>query len=87
LRQSNLLAALDPFDYRPFQHIDEGVRIVPMDVLHRSGRILTVSINISFPAPAFENLPRRHQREAGVEADVRGFDFDFGARIRAPDDW
>src|SRR5262249_20838222 len=31
--QRDLLAALDPFDDRPFQHIDEGVCIVPMDVL------------------------------------------------------
>src|SRR6516164_1103373 len=39
-RQGYLLAAPDPFDDRPFQHIDEGVRIVTMDVLDSSGRIL-----------------------------------------------
>jgi hypothetical protein len=29
-----------PFDDGPFQHVDEGIRIVPMDVLHSAGRIL-----------------------------------------------
>jgi hypothetical protein len=37
--QSDLLAAPDLLDDRPFQHVDESVRIVPMDVLHSSGRI------------------------------------------------
>src|SRR5215471_20658106 len=39
-RQGDLLPAPDPFDDRPFQHIDKGVCIVPMDVLHSSRRIL-----------------------------------------------
>ncbi len=38
--QGDRLAAPDPFDDRPFQHVDEGVGVVPMDVLHSSGRIL-----------------------------------------------
>jgi hypothetical protein len=39
-RKSDLLAASNLFDDRPFQHVDEGIRIVPMDVLHSSGRIV-----------------------------------------------
>src|SRR5262249_44059746 len=38
--QGDLLGALDPLDDRPFQHVDEGVRIVSMNVLYSSGRIL-----------------------------------------------
>jgi hypothetical protein len=38
-RQCDLLATPDPFDDRAFQHIDEGVCIVPMNVLHGSRRI------------------------------------------------
>jgi hypothetical protein len=38
-RQGNLLAAPDLLDDRSFQHVDEGVRIVPMNVLHSSRRI------------------------------------------------
>src|SRR6516164_9747015 len=36
-RQGDLLAATDLLDNRPFQHVEEGVRIVPMDVLHSAG--------------------------------------------------
>jgi len=39
-RQGDLFAAPYPFDDRPFQHVDEGICIVPMVVLHSSGRIL-----------------------------------------------
>src|SRR5882757_5301803 len=37
--QGDLLATPDPLDDRPFQHVDEGVRIMSMDVFHGSGGI------------------------------------------------
>src|SRR6516162_10411799 len=36
-RERDLLAAPDLLDDRPFQHVDEGMRIVTMDVFHGSG--------------------------------------------------
>src|SRR5262249_18058864 len=56
-RQGDLLAAPDPFDDRPFEHIDEGVRIVPMDVLHSSSRILDGEN---------QHLPSSHLSEIGL---------------------
>ena len=35
----DLLAASNLFDDRPFEHVDEGIRVVTMDMLHSSGRI------------------------------------------------
>ena len=40
-RQGDLLAASDLLDDRSFQHVEESVRIVPMDMLQKTtGRIL-----------------------------------------------
>lgn len=38
--QGDLLAAPDALDDRPFQHVDKGVCIAPMNMLHNSGWIL-----------------------------------------------
>jgi microsomal dipeptidase-like Zn-dependent dipeptidase len=38
-RQGDFLAAPDPLDDRPFQHVEDGMRIVPMNVFYRSWRI------------------------------------------------
>jgi len=39
-RQGDLLATPDLLNDRPFHHVDEGVRVVPMDDSNSSGRIL-----------------------------------------------
>ena len=56
-RQGDLFAAPDLLDDRPFQHVDEGVRVVPIGPDSTApGGYSTVSIDISFPGTWAEIL-------------------------------
>ena len=68
--QGDFLAALDLHDDRPFQHVDEGVRIVTMNRVDRARRILDGD-HLDFLAGVLRQRLRHERRDHGIQA-VRG---------------